>query len=80
MTGTRRLLAIVTTRSSGRTHILADQQQSIAALAMRAHGRETICGRKIDGRAGEHLAGEYGAASSKDCVQCKLVAEGRGWI
>lgn len=72
-----RPLAIVTARH-GRTHILATQRQDPAALAARAHARETICGRKVDGRAGEHLAGEFGVA--KDCRQCKLIAEGRGWI
>lgn len=64
--GTRRLLAIVISRSTGRMHILADQGERIA-----------ICGRRVEGLTGEY-GGEYGGPN--DCKQCALVAEGHGRI
>lgn len=74
----RRPLAIVTTRRTGRTHVLAAQRPTVAELAARGHDRLTLCGRLIDGRAGEQISGGFG--TGLDCLQCTALARSRGWV
>jgi hypothetical protein len=67
---------LIITPSKGKTHLLASQApQTSAELAMRAHPRTTMCGRKISGSAGQIIDGWFGAAF--DCASCAKVRASR---
>ncbi len=60
---------IITARKG--THLLADQTESLADLAARAHPRTTACGRKVSGMTGHHVAGDF-QVECKSCQRTSL--------